>query len=97
MIQFEGIFVGIASFCIIGVFHPLVIWSEYHFSERIWWMYLLAGLLCLILSLFTSETGSIFFGILGCSFLWSIKELKEQTKRVARGWFPQNPKRKKNK
>lgn len=37
---------------------------------------------------------SVLLGILGCSFLWSIKELKEQTKRVARGWFPQNSKRK---
>jgi hypothetical protein len=25
--------------------------------------------------------------------LWSIKELKEQRRRVKKGWFPQNPKR----
>ena len=27
-------------------------------------------------------------GILGVSCFWSIKELKEQEKRVAKGWFP---------
>ena len=80
--------------CIIGIFHPLVIWSEYYFSERIWPVYFMMGLFCLILSLFMNNIFSVLLGILGCSFLWSIKELKEQTKRVARGWFPQNSKRK---
>ena len=27
-------------------------------------------------------------GVLGVSCFWSIKELKEQEKRVAKGWFP---------
>ena len=31
---------------------------------------------------------------LGAGCLWSIRELKEQAKRVERGWFPKNPKRK---
>ena len=94
MFHFDGILVGIASLCIIGIFHPLVIWSEYYFSERIWPVYFMMGLFCLILSLFMNNIFSVLLGILGCSFLWSIKELKEQTKRVARGWFPQNSKRK---
>ncbi|MFQ8841056.1 MAG: DUF4491 family protein [Clostridium fessum] len=29
-----------------------------------------------------------FLGVLGVSCFWSIKELKEQEKRVAKGWFP---------
>ena len=33
---FNGIILGIASFLSIGVFHPIVIWCEYHFSYRIW-------------------------------------------------------------
>ena len=28
------------------------------------------------------------------SLMWSIGELKEQRKRVERGWFPRNPNRK---
>ena len=36
---------------------------------------------------------SILLGLVGVAFLWSIRELKEQARRVERGWFPQNPKR----
>ena len=32
--------------------------------------------------------------LLGAGCLWSIRELKEQAKRVEHGWFPKNPKRK---
>ena len=32
-------------------------------------------------------------GVLGASFLWSVKELFEQEKRVEKGWFPKNPNR----
>jgi hypothetical protein len=31
-------------------------------------------------------------GIFGYTALWSIHELKQQTKRVRKGWFPKNPK-----
>ena len=30
----------------------------------------------------------VSLGVLGVSCFWSIKELKEQEKRVAKGWFP---------
>ena len=33
-------------------------------------------------------------GVVGASLLWSIGELFEQKKRVEKGWFPMNPKRK---
>ena len=35
-LNFEGIAVGAASLLVIGAFHPLVIWCEYHFSQKIW-------------------------------------------------------------
>ncbi|MFR3007686.1 MAG: DUF4491 family protein [Blautia faecis] len=31
---------------------------------------------------------SVSLGVLCVSCFWSIKELKEQEKRVAKGWFP---------
>ena len=33
-------------------------------------------------------------GVFAFSSLWTIKELFEQRERVAKGWFPANPKRK---
>ena len=79
-LNFEGIAVGAASLLVIGAFHPLVIWCEYHFSQKIW-------------PLFAHGLLSILLGLVGVAFLWSIRELKEQARRVERGWFPKNPKR----
>ena len=51
-LNLEGIAVGGASLLVIGAFHPLVIWCEYHFSQKIWPLFLLCGLICLGLALF---------------------------------------------
>ena len=46
-----GLVIGLATFLIIGVFHPLVIKGEYHFGVRIWWVFLLMGLAAIAASL----------------------------------------------
>lgn len=94
----EGLLIGIATFLIIGLFHPIVIKTEYHFGTSPWWVFLLAGLAAcvsalLIKALFWSAVLSVF----AFSSFWAIGELFEQKKRVARGWFPRNPKRDKTK
>ncbi len=93
-LHFEGILIGFASLLVIGVFHPIVIWAEYHFSARIWPLFLAAGILLLGAALFLGGLLSIILALVGVACLWSIRELKEQSRRVERGWFPRNPKRK---
>ena len=93
-LNFEGVIVGAAALLVIGAFHPLVIWCEYRFTQRIWPVFLITGLLCMLAALLLQGLFSILLGLLSANCLWSIRELKEQTKRVERGWFPQNPKRK---
>lgn len=34
--NFEGIILGLATFLLIGVFHPIVIKSEYYFGVKCW-------------------------------------------------------------
>ena len=93
--NWSGIIIGLASFLIIGVFHPLVIWGEYHFGQKCKWWFGAAGVLLCVASLLVENTiGSILLGVTAFSCFWSIKEIKEQRERVRRGWFPQNPKRK---
>jgi hypothetical membrane protein len=93
--RFDGLIIGVAAFMIIGIFHPIVIKGEYYFTEKIWPLFLLAGIAALALSCFVRQTLlSSAIGVLGCACLWSILELKEQAKRVEKGWFPRNPKRK---
>ena len=92
--NFEGILVGAASLLIIGGFHPIVIKCEYYFTDKVWPVFLLAGLGFLAGSLFARGMASLLLGLVGVACLWSILELKEQTRRVERGWFPKNPRRK---
>jgi len=91
-----GLTIGIATFLIIGLFHPIVIKAEYYLGTKCWWMFLLLGLVFIALSIVIKE---IFFstimGVIAFSCFWSILEIFEQTKRVEKGWFPANPKREK--
>jgi hypothetical protein len=96
MIHLTGIIIAICSFLIIGVFHPIVIKTEYYTGTRYWWVFLVAGILLLTLALFVSDAIlSSALGVLGATCLWTIKELFEQRDRVRKGWFPKNPKREK--
>ena len=93
--NFSGIILGASAFLIIGFFHPIVIKAEYHLGKRCWWMFALAGLgFCLAAMFVHSTVLSSVIGVIGFSCFWSILELFEQEKRVKKGWFPENPKRK---
>ena len=93
--NFTGITIAIVTFFVIGVFHPIVIKSEYHFGTRCWWVFALAGIAFIVASLLVEDSVlSPVLGVVGCSCLWSILEIFEQKQRVEKGWFPMNPKRK---
>ena len=47
-VNFSGLLIGLATFIIIGLFHPLVIKGEYYFGEKIKWAFLVAGILFLV-------------------------------------------------
>ena len=90
----QGLIIGLAAFVIIGVFHPIVIKSEYHIGKKIWPVFLLVGIALIAVSLYVEHiTLSAILGITGFSSLWSIHELVEQEERVKKGWFPHNPKK----
>ena len=94
-IYFTGIIIAISTFLMIGMFHPLVIKVEYYTGTRYWWVFLLLGILSVGAALFVENTMvSALIGVFGASSLWTIGELFSQKKRVQKGWFPMNPKRK---
>ncbi len=89
-----GLVIGICTFLIIGMFHPIVIKSEYYWGTRCWWLYLIAGILGVIGAVWVDNLLiSSLLGVFSFSSFWGIKELFEQEQRVRRGWFPKNPKR----
>lgn len=92
---FTGIIIGIATFFIIGLFHPLVIKGEYYFGVKVWWVFALAGIIATTASLLVANIlWSTLLAVVGASSFWSIKELFDQRERVHKGWFPKNPNRK---
>lgn len=94
----EGVILGFAVFLCIGLFHPIVIKSEYYFGVKCWPVFLIVGIGGCIGSLFIQNVyASVILGVFSFSCFWSILELFEQRKRVSRGWFPKNPKRKQDK
>ena len=90
--NFTGIIVGLATFLIIGVFHPIVIKAEYYLGTKCWWMFLLAGI---ILGAISLQIGNLvistIIGVTAFSSFWSILELFHQKERVRKGWFPEGP------
>lgn len=93
-LNFSGIIIGIATFLVIGLFHPLVIKAEYYIGVKSWWLFLLLGIVACAASLLVDNlTLSIILGVVAFSSFWSIGEVFQQKKRVEKGWFPANPKR----
>ena len=93
-LNFSGIIIGVATFLIIGLFHPLVIKAEYYIGVKSWWLFMLLGIISVVASLLVENlTLSILLGVVAFSSFWSIGEVFEQKKRVAKGWFPANPKK----
>lgn len=87
-----GPLIGLATFLVIGLFHPVVIKTEYYFGTKPWWIFLILGLGCIAGALFIDNTIlSAIVGVVGFSSLWTILELFEQKKRVDKGWFPKGP------
>ena len=91
----SGLLIGICTFLIIGLFHPVVVKSEYYWGTKCWWIFLLLGVAGVVGSLCVgSVLVSSLLGVFAFSSFWTIKEVFEQEDRVKKGWFPKNPKRK---
>lgn len=94
--NFIGIIIGAGAFLCIGVFHPIVIKAEYYLGTRCWWIFAIAGIAAVVLSLFLKDMIlSTLLGVFAFSSFWGIHELFEQEERVKKGWFPSNPNKKK--
>ena len=90
--NFTGIIVGLATFLIIGLFHPIVIKAEYYLGTKCWWVFLVAGIVFCILSIVVENLiASTILGVTAFSSFWTIGELFEQKQRVKKGWFPEGP------
>ena len=52
---FTGITIAVMTFLTIGIWHPIVIKTEYRWGTRPWIAYLLVGLCCIVGALFVEN------------------------------------------
>ena len=57
-----GIAIGICTFLIIGLFHPIVVKAEYYWGTRCWWIFLVLGIAGIIGTVLISDI--LFIGCL---------------------------------
>lgn len=89
-----GLTIGLATFFIIGIFHPIVVKFHYYFGVGCWWWFLILGICAGAASVAVDNVMlSTLLGVLAFSAMWTVKEIFDQEKRVEKGWFPANPKR----
>lgn len=89
-----GLAIGLATFLIIGVFHPLVIKGEYYWGMKCRWVFLAGAIIAGGAALVVSDVlWQSLLGVTAFSCLWSIHEVNQQRERVKKGWFPRNPNR----
>lgn len=89
-----GVAIGICTFLIIGIFHPIVIKCHYYYGTGCRWWFVLMGAAALAASIIVYDVfWSSLLGVLAFSSFWSVGEIKEQEERVRKGWFPANPNR----
>lgn len=93
-LHFTGVLLGLFTFLIIGLFHPLVIKGYYYFGMWCRWWFAMLGVVALVASVLVEDVmWQTLLGVLAFSSFWSVKEIAEQRDRVAKGWFPPNPRR----
>ena len=92
--NFQPVVLGVVTFIIIGLFHPLIIKAEYYFSYKIWPIFGAVGLVLLAITFFLDGFWAYVLAVAGITCLWSVIEFFHQKKRVEKGWFPKNPNRK---
>ena len=61
---FTGITIAVMTFLTIGIWHPIVIKTEYYWGTRPWILYLIVGICCCAGALFTENVYlSSFLGV----------------------------------
>lgn len=92
-LYYTGFVIGVASFVITGICHPLVVKMEYRYGKQSWWWLIVPGVVLLIWSLFVTTLLSIVLGVCAFSLFWSSVEIIKQHHRVVLGRAKKNPNR----
>ena len=69
----SGLLIGICTFLIIGLFHPVVVKAEYYWGTKCWWIFLILDIAGVDASLSTDYfLVSSLLGVFAFSSFWII-------------------------
>ena len=90
MINFDGLLIGIVTFLIIGLFHPVVVKAEYYWGTKCWWIFLVLGILGVIASLFIDSEFCVRYLTAYSPSHRSGRSRRFSSRRSVcrKGWFP---------
>lgn len=87
-----GLLIGICTFLIIGLFHPVVVKAEYYWGTKCWWIFLVLGITGVVASLSVDNIlVSSLLGVFAFSSFWTIKEVFEQKTGLKKDGFRKTP------
>ena len=88
-VYYTGVIIAVSTFLIIGIFHPIVMKTEYYTGTRYWWVFLVAGIICIGAAFLVANVlFSAILGVVGASCLWSIGEQYQDSKVLAKNSSP---------
>ena len=92
--SYDGVLGAGGTLAIFAVSRWSCIAGEYYFSKRIWVLFLVIGLAAIVFAIQVDNlVGASLLSVLGFCYLWGIGEVVAQEKRVEKGWYPRNPRR----
>lgn len=84
-----ALLVGLSALAFVGLGFFWVVRVEYSLGWQWWYLFACAGLLVVLCSLFVPLPFlSALLGAAGASGLWGSTELRAQSERARRGWYP---------
>ncbi len=84
-----GLFIGICTFLIIGLFHPVVVKAEYYWGTKCWWIFLILGIGGVITSLSIDNVIlSSLLGVFAFSSFWPLKRSLNRKNGYGKAGFP---------
>lgn len=86
----SGLVIGICTFLIIGLFHPIVVKAEYYWGTKCWWIFLYSASAASLPPLYGEHHDSLPFGRL-CIFLVLDHQGDIRAGRTSeKGWFQES-------
>ena len=83
-----GLIIGICTFLIIGLFHPVVIKAEYYWGTGCWWIFLVLGIIGTVAALWVTCYGLPYWACFPFLLSGRSRRFSSRKSECVKGGFP---------